>query len=98
MQRVGDHGRPPGVFRHITRSWRGPAGRGTAWHGVVVFRAGRRTTDPALITPDALELVTREELMRRNTVHRLPREVAQAVQLVGALRRQINRRTKDATA
>ena len=39
-----------------------------------------------------LELITRAELMARNTVHRLPKEVARAVQLVGALRRQINKR------
>jgi hypothetical protein len=77
--------------------WESAHGPVPAGH-VVVFRAGRRTTDPALITPDALELVTREELMRRNTVHRLPREVAQAVQLIGALRRQLNQRAKDVAA
>ena len=39
-----------------------------------------------------LELVSRAELMRRNTVHRLPKELAQLVQLRGALMRQINKR------
>lgn len=38
------------------------------------------------------ELVTRAELMRRNTVHRMPKELALAVQLVGALNRQIRKR------
>ena len=41
-----------------------------------------------------LELVHRSELMRRNSVHRLPREAALAYQLVGCIRRQINRRTR----
>jgi len=44
-----------------------------------------------------LELVSRTELMRRNTVHQLPKEVAQLVQLRGALVRKINNRTKDRT-
>lgn len=38
------------------------------------------------------ELVTRAELMRRNSVHNLPKGVALAVQLVGALNRQIRKR------
>jgi hypothetical protein len=37
-----------------------------------------------------LELLTRAELMRRNTVHNLPPELAKAVQLIGALNRKIN--------
>lgn len=38
-----------------------------------------------------LELVTRAELMRRNTCHRYPKEIAQLVQLRGAITRKINR-------
>ncbi len=41
-----------------------------------------------------LELVHRSELMRRNSVHRLPKEAALAYQLVGCIRRQINRRDR----
>lgn len=42
-----------------------------------------------------LELVTRAELMRRNSYHmNYPKEVAQLVQLRGAITRQINRRSK----
>lgn len=41
-----------------------------------------------------LELVHRSELMRRNSVHRLPKEASRAAQLVGCIRRQINRRTR----
>ena len=63
---------------------------------LVVFRAGRRTTDIEKITLDALELVTRAENMRRNSVHsKYPPEVARLVQLRGALTRQINRKTKE---
>jgi hypothetical protein len=39
-----------------------------------------------------LELITRAELMRRNTVHNLPKPVARAVMLLGALNRQIRRK------
>lgn len=59
---------------------------------VVVFKPGRRTTELDRITPDALELVRRDELMRRNSVHtRMPPELARLVQLRGALNRKINR-------
>lgn len=37
-----------------------------------------------------LELVSRADLMRRNTCHRYPKEIAQLVQLRGALTRKIN--------
>lgn len=41
-----------------------------------------------------LELVTRAELMRRNSVHRHGPDIARAYQLVGALNRKINRITQ----
>ena len=64
---------------------------------IVVFRPGRKTTDPDKITLDALELLTRAENMRRNSVHsKYPPEVARLVQLRGALTRQINRKAKEA--
>jgi hypothetical protein len=64
----------------------GPVPRGHA----VVFKNG----DKRDIRLDNLECITRRELMARNTVHRFPKPLAQAVQLIGALRRQINERTK----
>ena len=36
--------------------------------------------------------------MRRNTLHRLPKEVAQAIQLVGAINRKLNRHQKESQA
>jgi hypothetical protein len=58
----------------------------------VVFRNG----DKADIRLDNLDCITRRQLMARNTVHNLPTPLAQTVQLLGALTRQINRRTTHA--
>lgn len=41
-----------------------------------------------------LELHTRAENLARNSVHNLPKPLADTVQLLGALNRQINRRTR----
>lgn len=61
----------------------------------VVFRPGRRSTELAAITADALECVTRAELMRRNSYHtNYPPEVARLIQLRGAINRQINKRAQ----
>ncbi len=57
---------------------------------VVVFKNGDRTD----IRPENLELIHRRALMARNTVHNLPKPLAQTVQLLGALRRKINRRAQ----
>lgn len=43
----------------------------------VCFRPGRRTANAAEITVDALELISRRELMLRNTVHNLSKPIAQ---------------------
>lgn len=42
-----------------------------------------------------LELIARRDLMARNTVHNLPRPVVEVVQLLGLVRRKINRRSRD---
>lgn len=80
------------VHRLVWKEVNGPVPAGHA----VVFKPGRKTTDPALITLDAVELVTRAELMARNTLHNLPKELAELVQLRGVLNRQINRKAKEA--
>lgn len=56
----------------------------------LVFRDG----DKLNVDINNLELVTRAELMSRNTVHRYPKEIAQLVQLRGAITRQINKRER----
>ena len=53
----------------------------------IVFRDGNKNN----FNIENLECVSRAELMRRNTVHRYPKEIALAVQLRGALNRKLNR-------
>ena len=63
---------------------------------VVRFKDGRKRLDPTEITADLLECISQAENMRRNSYHtHLPPEVAQLVQLRGALTRKINNRTKE---
>lgn len=54
--------------------------------------------NPRHIAIDNLECISRSENMRRNTLHRLPKEVAQAIQLVGAINRKLNRHQKESQA
>lgn len=54
----------------------------------IAFRNG----DKSDIRLANLELVSRREMLRRNSVHRLPKALGQVIQLRGALVRQINRR------
>lgn len=79
-----------GVHRLVWSAAHGPVPDGHA----VAFLPGRRTTIEAEITLDALELVTRQELMQRNTYHNYGPEIAKAIQLRGAINRQINKRAK----
>jgi hypothetical protein len=48
--------------------------------------------DKTHIALDNLELITRAERMRRNTIHRYPAEVKKAIRLVGKLKRTIEAR------
>lgn len=78
------------VTRLVWEAAHGPIPAGHA----VVFRPGRATTVEAEITPDALECLSRAELMQRNTVHRYGPEIAYISLLRGAIRRQINQQTQ----
>jgi hypothetical protein len=81
------------VHRLVWETANGPIPPGHA----VAFLPGRRTTDAAKITADGLELVSRVELMRRNSYHtNYPKDLAQLIQLKGALNRKINRRSNQA--
>ena len=42
-----------------------------------------------------ISCISRRELMARNTVHNLPKPLADAIQLLGALKRRIRKATKD---
>lgn len=55
---------------------------------VIAFRNGDRRD----IRLDNLQCISRRELMARNTVHNLPKPLAETVQLLGALKRQIRRK------
>lgn len=61
---------------------------------IVVFKPGMRTTSVEEITLDKIELISRADNMKRNTLHRYPKEIAKLMQLRGALTRQINKKEK----
>lgn len=52
-----------------------------------------KNRDKTDIRLENLELITRRELMARNTVHNLPKPITSAIQLLGQLKRQIRRKT-----
>lgn len=60
----------------------------------LVFRDG----DKRNFDINNLELVGRADLMRKNSVHRHGKEIASAYQLIGAIKRQINKQTKEQRA
>lgn len=75
----------PLLQRHVWEQAHGPIPPGHS----VVFRNGRRDD----VRLENLELVTRRELMARNTIHRLPKPLADTCRLLGALNRQIRKKT-----
>lgn len=79
------------VARLVWEEANGPIPPGHA----VVFKPGRATTERQAITPDSLELLSRGELMKRNTRHNYPPELNALLSLKAALTRRINRRTKE---
>lgn len=72
--------------RHVWETERGPIPRG------LVIRPINGDQDDTRI--ENLRLMTRKALMRENTIHNLPKPIAHAIQLRGALNRQINRLEK----
>lgn len=93
QRKVTDSGYPPRDWRAVHAvMWEEAHGSIPPGH-VVVFKDGNQKR----IVLENLELVTRQELMRRNSYHtRYPKEIGLAIQLRGALMRQINRRERDA--
>jgi len=95
QRKITDTGYAPRDWVPVHRLvWEAAHGPVPAGHRIV-FKAGKPTTDEALITADALECITPAEAMRRNSVHRLPKPLAELVQLRGALSRQIRRRERE---
>ncbi|HQS59945.1 MAG: hypothetical protein B7Y56_03315 [Gallionellales bacterium 35-53-114] len=64
----------------------GPIPRGM----MLVFKDGPRTN----CEPSNLELITRKQHIDRHTIHNLPPELRQVIQLTGALQRRINNHGK----
>ena len=93
--KCSDTGRPArdwvAAHRVVWEAEHGPVPSGC----IVAFKPGRRTVDRDRITLDAVECITRRENMHRNSLHRLPPEIAALVHLRGVLTRTINQRTKE---
>ncbi|MGH9641473.1 MAG: HNH endonuclease [Terriglobales bacterium] len=87
------HRRWVGVHRLVWIESNGPIPSGH----IIRFNPGRRTTDLALITPDALECITLRENRLRNSIHQvMAPELRQITLLRGQITRLINRRLRDA--
>lgn len=68
--------------------WEAVHGRIPPGHALVFKNRDRQD-----IRLDNLELITRRELMRRNTIHNLPRDVKGAITALSALNKQIRKRS-----
>ena len=73
--------------------WR-EAGNGIPHGYILIFRDGNKSN----LALENLELISRKENMRRNSVHNLPKELAELCQLKGALQRKINAKQKGSTS
>jgi len=69
------------------RVWTAAHGPVPAGHAIC-FKNGDKTD----VRLDNLECLTKAAVMARNTVHNLPKPLAQTIQLLGALKRQIRKR------
>jgi hypothetical protein len=94
--KLSDTGYPPRDWamyhRHV---WEQAHGEIPPGH-CIAFKPGRRSTDAAAITPDALECITKQEAMRRNSFHQYGPEIAGLVHTRAVLTRAINNRTRKA--
>jgi len=84
----GNVGIWPMVQRHVWEQHRGPIPAG---HKIAFKDGNRANTDI-----DNLECISSGELMLRNSVHNLPKELAEVIQLSGALKRKLRRYEKQA--
>jgi hypothetical protein len=91
-RKIRDTGYPPADWRgvHILL-WEEKHGPVPASHAVV-FKDGKKKH----VVLKNLELITRAELMLRNTIHNLPAELKDTIMLAGRLKRIIRRKTKEA--
>ena len=95
-RKVTDLGQGPRDWESVARLvWKEANGPLPTGH-IVAFKPGRKTTVLELITPDAVEAITRAENARRNHPRNKSPELARLVQLKGAITRQVNRITREA--
>ena len=78
----------PLLNRHTWEQHKGPIPPSHA----VIFKDGDRSN----CAIENLDCISRQELMRRNSIHRLPKELAEIIQLSGALTRQLRKHEKQA--
>lgn len=78
------------VHRMIWEEHNGPIPDGH----IVIFR----DKDPKNLVIENLEMISREENARRNTIHRYPREITDAIRQVNGLRRRIKNIEKKRSA
>jgi hypothetical protein len=95
QQKIGDakgnnSARWRGVHELVWISANGPRPPGH----IVVFKPGMKTHTLTGITTDTVECISFAENMRRNTLHNMPKELTELVQLRGAITRQINKRAE----
>lgn len=87
QRKVSDTGYPPRdwVGEHILiwQQAHGPVPKGFA----IAFKDGKK----AHLDLDNFELISRRELMRRNTIHNYPPELAEVIRLGASLKRQIRK-------
>jgi hypothetical protein len=85
-ERNGLYGNWKGVHTMLWEEKHGPVPKGFA----LAFKDGDKTH----IRLGNLELISRAELMRRNSVHNLPKELQAVIQLAGALKRKVREKSE----
>ena len=79
------------VHRTLWEQANGPVPEGSC----LTFKPGRKSIVLEEITLDALELVSRRELLARNSIVNMPKPLADLVRARGLLTRAINRKSKE---
>lgn len=91
QRKISDTGYPPrdwvGEHTLLWEKAHGPIPKGHA----LIFKDRNKSN----ICLDNLELITRRELMRRNTIHNYPPELVDVIRLGAALKRQLRRRHEE---
>lgn len=93
VQEGNNHGRNWEAEARVV--WREAFGPIPSTH-CVVFKPGCFTTEPAKVTTDVLELITRGEMVARHNYWKKDPEMARLYMLKGQITRHVNKLTKEA--